>query len=535
MHDTSRRRFLEQISAGVAAAGFSWLVPHSNALASPRTATRVLIDPKRTIASVDRRLFGSFLEHIGRAIYEGIYQPTSPQADDRGYRKDVTAEIRELGVPIVRYPGGNFVSGYNWRDGVGPKSKRPRVLDRAWNSIETNQFGTNEFIEWCRLAKTDPLLAVNLGSGTPAQAAELVEYCNVDKGTRLSDLRREHGYEQPHRVRDWCLGNEMDGPWQIGHISAREYGRKAGDAARQMRMVDKNLQLVACGSSGPGLPTWLEWDMQVLEECYRDINGLSLHRYFSFGGDGGNDHAKFLSLNLAMERQINEVAAVCDVVRGRLKVPGRIWLSFDEWNCWSRNYDGNGRRQVAPHLLEEIYNLADALLVGGMLNTLIRQSARVKVGCLAQLVNVIAPLLTSDDAVVRQTIFYPYAWALKYARGEALDLLVEGDISLENRDVGKVPFVDVAGTLDPVKKRSTLMILNRDLASPRTVELTWRDQPPVRFSTCQTLTGKDLLAANDLQHPKNVLPQDWDRPKPGAQIRFEVPARSYSVLCAEHA
>ena len=534
MTPASRRRFLQLVSAGVASTGLSWFVPRAGVAAGAPTVTRVLADPRRTVAPLDRRLFGSFLEHIGRAIYEGIYQPGSPLADERGFRKDVTAEIRELGVPIVRYPGGNFVSGYNWRDGVGPRSARPRLLERAWNSIETNQFGTNEFVDWCRAAGTEPLFAVNLGSGTPAQAAELVEYCNVDRGTKLSDLRRQHGWEKPHNIKNWCLGNEMDGPWQIGHMTAREYGRKAGDAARQMRVIDKSLQLVACGSSGPSLPTWLEWDMQVLEECYRDVDGLSLHRYFSLPGDSKNDSANFLSLNLAMERQIKEVAAVCDVVRGRLRVPRKIWLSFDEWNVWYKNYDGNGKRQVAPHLLEEVYNLLDALLVGGMLNTLIRQADRVRIGCLAQLVNVIAPLLTNDTSVVRQTIYYPYAWALKFARGQALDLLVEGDVAFENRDVGTVPYIDIAGTWDSAKGTSTLFLLNRDLEQSRDVEITWRDQPPTKVVACQTLTGKDLRAANDLKNPRNVLPQQGEPPQPGPRMTLKIPAQSYSVLQLGH-
>ena len=234
---------------------------------------RAVINQARYRSELDRRLLGAFLEHLGRAIYTGVYEPDSPLADKNGFRTDVIAQVKGLGVPIMRYPGGNFVSGYNWLDGVGPKDKRPTVLERAWNSLETNQFGTNDFIDWCKLVGTEPLLGMNYGTGTAEMAVAYVEYCNVDKGTKWSDLRRSHGYEQPHNVRYWCLGNEMDGPWQIGHMPAREYGRKARDTAQQMRVIDPGLKLIACGSSNRIMPTYLVWDREVLEECYDQVDG----------------------------------------------------------------------------------------------------------------------------------------------------------------------------------------------------------------------------------------------------------------------
>ncbi len=370
----SRRRFLKQTS-GAAVAASSGILGVASRLAAAQTnaavdsAARVFIDTRRTIAPLDRNLFGSFLEHIGRAIYEGIYDPGSRLSDANGFRKDVADEIRQLGVPIIRYPGGNFVSGYNWLDGVGPRKDRPRVLDRAWNSIESNQFGTNEFMAWCRLVGTSPLMGLNFGTGTAEQAAALVEYCNVEKGTKWSDLRREHGFAEPYKVQHWCLGNEMDGSWQIGHMSATEYGSKAADAARQMRAVDPSIKLVACGSSGPDMPTYLVWDREVLEQCYDDVDGLSLHRYFSNSKeDTGGDSSRFLAMNHSMERQISETLAVCDMVRGQKHSPKKLWLSFDEWNVWYRQTNGDGHRVEAPHLIEEVYNLEDALLVGGLIN-----------------------------------------------------------------------------------------------------------------------------------------------------------------------
>src|ERR1700687_172000 len=263
MNSIARRRFWRQsLAAGVACTAeplLSGLLPAQIPPSDPMAATRVYLDTKRTVAPIDHNLFGSFLEHLGRAIYEGVYDPSSRLSDASGFRKDVIEEIRTLGVPIVRYPGGNFVSGYNWLYGVGPKPDRARGLDKAWTSINSNQFGTNEFMAWCKAAETAPLMGLNLGTGTPEQAAALVEYCNVEKGTKWRDLRRKHGIAEPYKVKHWCLGNEMDGPWQIGHMTAVEYGLKAADAARQMRMVDQSLKLVACGSSGPGMPTYLVW------------------------------------------------------------------------------------------------------------------------------------------------------------------------------------------------------------------------------------------------------------------------------------
>ncbi len=497
--------------------------------AGPAGEARVYIDPARSRVDIDRRLFGSFLEHLGRAIYQGVFEPGSKLADAQGFRKDVLEEVRALGVPIVRYPGGNFVSGYNWLDGVGPAKDRPRVLDRAWNSLETNQFGTNEFLAWCQAVKTEPLLAVNLGTGTPETAAALVEYCNGAKGTRWSELRHTHGVAEPYRVKRWCLGNEMDGPWQIGHLTASEYGRKAADAARQMRMVDPSLELIACGSSSPGMATFLEWDRVVLEQCYNEVNALSLHRYFNNQGDTGGDSGRYLALNLSMEDQIRDVAATCDYVRRRLKSRKRLWLSFDEWNVWYRATNGDGKRQEAPHLLEEVYNLEDALLVGGLVNSLLRHADRVRVACLAQLVNVIAPLMTGPEGVVRQTIYYPYAWALAHARGRLLDLGVESP-TYEVRDRGAVPYVDVAGTWDGAGGRASVFVLNRDLERPRTVTLLWRDQAPAKVLDGQVLTGKDLKAANTFGEPRKVVPQPLEVPAAGPKMVLQVPARSYSVV-----
>jgi alpha-N-arabinofuranosidase len=536
----SRRDFLAGLGKSGAMLAATPLLT-SIGYAQTRGPARAFINQAYYRSEMDRRVLGAFLEHLGRAIYTGVYEPDSALADKNGFRTDVIAQIKDMRVPIMRYPGGNFVSGYNWLDGVGPKTERPTVLERAWNSLETNQFGTNEFIDWCKLVETEPLLAFNLGTGTPEMAVAYVEYCNLDKGTKWSDLRRSHGYEQPHNVRYWCLGNEMDGPWQIGTMPAAEYGRKARDTARQMRVIDRGLQLIACGSSSTNMPRYMLWDREVLEECYDQVDAISLHNYYgNTPQETGTKTERYLAMNLDMERQVLEIAAVCDYVQGLRKSPKRLWLSFDEWNVWYRARGGDaadGKRGFAPKLLEEVYNLEDALLVGGFVNTLLRRSDRVRVACLAQILNVIAPLVTNKTSVLRQSIYYPYAWALKYARGRVLDLQVQSETYPIARaglraDVArddKVPYVDVAVTVDAKAGQAAVLMLNRDLESPRELVLEWRDPTPSRVLACETLTGTDLKAFNTFEDPKKVVPRPLDAPQAGARMTFQLPARSYSV------
>jgi alpha-N-arabinofuranosidase len=325
----------------------------------------------------------------------------------------------------------------------------------------------------------------------------------------------------------------MDGPWQIGHMTATEYGLKAQDAARQMRYVDPSVQLIACGSSGPFMPTYLEWDRDVLEQCYDYVDGLSLHRYLGNNDETGGDSAKFVAMNLTMDKQIAETLAVCDLVRGHKRSPKKLWLSFDEWNVWYRARSGdavNGHRQTAPHLLEEIYNLEDALLVGGMLNTLMRNADRVKIACLAQLINVIAPIMTNANGLFRQTIYYPYAWALQYAHGDTLNLMVESP-TYEVPRMDPVPYLDAAATLDKQSGQTSLFILNRDLSKARQVEVVWENNAPNRVINSWVLTGDDLKAVNSFEAPQKVQPQAFDKPSTsGGRTKFELPAKSYLLL-----
>ena len=544
-----RRRFLQNTLTAAAGCSATLLMRNSLfAQASPNAIARVYLDPRRAMVPLDRNIFGSFLEHLGRAIYEGIYDPDSKLADSNGFRKDVADEIKNLGVPIVRYPGGNFVSGYHWLDGVGPKKGRPPILEKAWNSLEPNQFGTNEFMAWCKMAGCKPLMGLNLGTSTPEMAAALVEYCNLERGTKWSELRRTHGVTDPYKVEHWCLGNEMVGPWQIGHMTATEYGMRAADAGRQMRYVDPSLKLIACGSSSVFMPTYLEWDSEVLEQCYAYVDGISLHRYYGNSDETGGDSTKYMAMNLSMDHQIAQIEAVCDYVQGRLRSPKKLWLSFDEWNVWYRERSGsavNGGGKFAPHLLEEIYNLEDALLVGGLVNSLIRNSDRVRVACLAQLVNVIAPIMTNATGLYRQTIYYPYAWALQYARGSALNLAVESPtyeisapavaaspVDFSKLGIGStIPYVDASATFDKSAGRYSVFLFNRDLANAREVELLWEDAAPSHVVEAFTLTGNDLKAHNGFDAPQTVAPKPFDKPAPANnRTRLQLPARSYTVM-----
>jgi alpha-L-arabinofuranosidase len=540
---TSRRRFLKQAGlagAGLAASSAVFALPGYSP-GSGRTAKAALglVAPREEF---DRRLFGAFLEHLGRSIYTGVYDPGNPLSDARGFRTDAIREVKGLEVPIIRYPGGNFVSGYNWLDGVGPKDKRPTVLERAWNSLETNQFGTNEFMEWAKAVGTEPLLGFNLGTGNSEMAVAYIEYCNFPKGTKWSDLRRSHGYEQPHKVKYWCLGNEMDGPWQMGRLTAREYGRKARDIAQQARIIDSDVKLIACGSSNTIMPTYLNWDREVLEECYDQVDGISLHNYFGNEPElSGGRSERFLAQNLDMERQIQEIIAVADLVQGLYRSPKKLWLSFDEWNVWYRarsheHLDGKG--QFAPHLLEEVYNLEDALLTGGFLNTLMRQSERVRVACLAQIVNVIAPLVTNEKGILRQSIFYPYQMVLKYAHGRMLDIQVESEtypikaagLRADFARDEQVPFIDAVATYDAKQKRAAVFVLNRDLSNERELALRFEDIVPSKVLAAETVTGTDLKAFNTFASPDKVALAKLDPAKAGAKMTLKLPARSYSVF-----
>lgn len=422
---------------------------------------------KLTIASefrvgkTDDRIYGSFVEHLGRCVYGGIYEPGHPEADENGFRRDVLGLIKELNVPVVRYPGGNFVSGYNWEDGIGPKELRPKRLELAWGTLETNEFGTDEFMKWCKAAGTAPMMAVNLGTRGPDEARQLVEYCNHKGGTYLSDLRKKNGSDEPYGVKLWCLGNEMDGPWQMGAKTPVEYGRTACEAAKVMKWTDPSIETILCGSSSWGMKTFGEWETTALDLAYDHVDYVSMHQYH---GNNDNYLENFLAKGVETDKFIESVIAALDYVQGKRHSKKRIDISFDEWNVW---YHSNGTEfekwSKAPHLLEDVYNYADVLVVGTMLNSILRHCDRVKIACLAQLVNVIAPIMTDDNGKAwKQTIFYPFMFASRYGRGYVLQGITDTS-KYDTKWYSDVPDVDTAAVLSEDGEELTIFAINRDI------------------------------------------------------------------------
>jgi alpha-N-arabinofuranosidase len=489
---------------------------------------RLTIDPAFKVAPVRRRTFGTFVEHLGRCVYTGIYEPGHPAADEDGFRRDVLELTRELGVSTVRYPGGNFVSGYRWEDGVGPRERRPRRLDLAWHSTETNEVGVDEFARWCRKAGVEPMMAVNLGTRGIEAALDLLEYCNHPSGTALSDLRVANGGGEPYGIRMWCLGNEMDGPWQTGHKTAREYGRLAAETARAMRMIDPALELVACGSSSSSMPTFGAWEAEVLQETYDVVDYISCHAYYE---EKDGDLGSFLACATDMEYFIRSVVATADHVGAKLKSRKKINISFDEWNVWYLSRFQNAAPPadwpVAPRLLEDHYHLADAVAFGGLLITLLRNSDRVTAASLAQLVNVIAPIMTEPGGRAwRQTTFHPFAQASRLAAGDVLRVEPVSPV-YETAQYGEVPLLDAVATHSG--EGTTVFAVNRSADGPLSLEIDARSLGGRRIVEATTLTDADVYARNTADDPDRVAP----RPNADVEhdpLRVLLPPVSWNVI-----
>lgn len=485
---------------------------------------RLVVDDDFQVAPVNDRLFGSFVEHLGRCVYDGIYEPGHPEADEDGFRKDVIALVQELGATTIRYPGGNFVSGYRWEDGVGPKESRPRRLDLAWHSTETNQFGLHEMAKWLRKAGGNELMeAVNLGTRGLEEALDLLEYSNIPSGTKLSDERCVNGAEQPFGIKMWCLGNEMDGSWQTGHKSAEEYGTLAASVARGMRSLDPSVELVVCGSSGHEMDTFGQWEETVLEKTYDLVDFISCHAYYhpELQADGSRDMASFMASGVDMDGFIKDVAAAIDATKARLKSQHEVYISFDEWNVWyqneepSKNPEGIGNWPVAPRLLEDLYTAVDAVVFGDLMITLLKNADRVHAASLAQLVNVIAPIMTEPGGPAwRQTTFYPFALTAQYAKGGTV---LEPKLATGTFDTpryGEVPAVNsvaVRGADGSV----TVFVVNRSLETASDFEIKLPKDFAGQTVEAQTLHEDDILARNTLEaqdrvtlHPNDTVALD---------------------------
>jgi len=496
------------------------------------------LDPHHGIADIDRRLFGGFVEHLGRHIYDGIFEPGHPAADDEGFRTDVVELVKELGVSTIRYPGGNFVSGYRWEDGIGPKADRPHRLDLAWHSTETNEVGLHEFQAWLDRVGSDLMLAVNLGTRGTQEALDLLEYANVDTPTAWTDQRAANGRETPFGVKMWCLGNEMDGPWQVGHRNADDYGKLAMRTAKAMRMVDPGVELVVCGSSGRGMPTFGSWERQVLEHTFDDVDFISCHSYYQ---EHDGNAREFLASGVDMARFIESVVAIADTVAATKKSDKRIMISFDEWNVWYL-HDGDGGQNdkpeekgwpVAPRLLEDQYNAVDAVVFGDLLITLLQHADRVRSASLAQLVNVIAPIMTEPGGPAwRQTTFFPFSITSRLAHGRALRVPVSSG-SFVSEKLGEVANVNAVATIDD--DGVSLFVVNRSATDATTLRV---DLAPLVRDLGRDLTvaeshllhDDDLYAANTLSEQTRVGVRDAGAAIDGDALTVELPAVSWAAI-----
>lgn len=488
---------------------------------------QVFLDTHRTIAPISPLLFGGFVEHMGRCVYEGIYDPDSPLADSRGLRTDVLAALRDQAYTVIRYPGGNFLSGYNWLDGVGPKNLRPRRRELAWQSTETNQFGTNEFMEFCKEINAAPMLGVNMGTGDIQSAAALVEYCNAPTGSYWSDLRASHASRDPYNVRYWCVGNEMDGPWQIGHLDAAAYGSKALEAAKMMKWQDPSIQTVLCGSSNDQMPTYPEWDRIALEIAWEHVDYHSMHYY---AGNHENDTASFLASSVAFEHFVETLEGALRYVKAKRRSKHDVFLSWDEWQVWYKGDATSGNWSEAPHLAEETFNLEDALVVAQWLNVFLRKSNVIKIACVAQIVNVISWMLTRKDGLLKQPSYYAFKLVSNYARGNALDVAVNAS-PVATKLYDAVPALDVSASYDPAAQQGAIFLVNRSMSEAVLTDLVWQDQKDVQIEKAWQMAGSDPKAANSWEAPNKLVASPITAPVvQDGRVTISLPPLSFTTL-----
>jgi alpha-N-arabinofuranosidase len=498
-------------------------------------SAHLTIDPRFVVGPINRRLFGSFVEHLGRCVYNGLHEPGHPSADADGFRRDVLALVRELGITTIRYPGGNFVSGFRWEDSVGDREHRPTRLDLAWHSTETNEIGLDEFAKWTELAGAELMYAVNLGTRGVLEALDVLEYANIAGGSSWSDARRANGREDPYGITMWCLGNEMDGPWQLGHRSAEDYGKIASQTAKAMKQLDPSVQLVVCGSSGAHMPTFGEWERVVLEHTYDDVQFISCHAYYQ---EHDGDTGSFLASAVDMDFFIESVIATADAVKAKLGKEKTINISFDEWNVWyqtryreEERISGIRSWPVAPRLLEDHYSVLDAVVVGNLLISLLRHADRVTAASLAQLVNVIAPIMTEPGGPAwRQTTFFPFATTARLARGEVVRLAIDAE-TYETKRYGQACLFDAVATHDPEAGRAAVFIVNRGQKGPATVTVDLASFRGAELLEALTLADAELNAKNTLAQPERVaLTANADARVDGTRLTIELPAVSWTAI-----
>ncbi|UCD48806.1 MAG: hypothetical protein JSW27_14875 [Phycisphaerales bacterium] len=508
-----------------------------NVLAQPSSGggkARIKIDIDRTIGQINENLYGNFVEHLGRCVYGGVYDPDSPQAGEKGLRQDVLAAAKELGVSITRYPGGNFVSNYHWLDGVGPE-RIPR-MELAWARLETNQFGTNEFMEFAKAIGTKPYFAVNMGTGTIEEAQRWVEYCNVKEGPYFAELRRKHGYPEPHNIKYWSLGNEMDGFWQMGHLNAEDYSKKAREAAKLMRLTSPDIKLIAAGSSNyrPNADPDA-WNSTVLHELRDVVDYIALHIYV---GNPENNYYNFLATPLVLEQRTQVVKGM---IAREMVVADRgdrdpIYIAWDEYNVWYRARTGDSMR--GTRALEERYNLEDALVVAGFLNAFVRNADVVKMANMAQLVNVIAPIFTNETTLFKQTIYYPLQLFSRNVRGTSLDVFVDCDTYDTERfflGLGEtttvqedVPYLDVSAAYD--NGRVTLCVVNRHKDRAIATDIICQEGRFAGPFEVYEVNGPNIKTVNDFGSEPVKTAKKAEANTSGTSFTYSFPPHSFTLM-----
>jgi len=492
---------------------------------SPRRA-RIKVDTERVIGEIDPKIYGNFVEHLGRCIEGGIFDEGSPLADGRGFRRDVLAAVKDLNVTQLRWPGGNFVSNYHWQDGIGPRDQRPRRLEMAWGTIESNRFGTHEFLDYAEEIRTEPYFCVNLGTGTWTEAQQWVEYVNSRQDTAMTRLRKQNGRQDPWKVTYWGLGNEMDGSWQMGHKSAEDYGKFALEAAKLMRWTDPSIKLVAAGSSNYG-SDWVGWNRTVLQYLKRQVDYLAIHLYV---GNRDDNYYEFLTSSVDMTERIRKTEGVINAALTGEPRTKKIHIAFDEYNVWyrARGSDALGKDQ-GRNILEERYNLEDALVIATFLNTFVNQAQIVKIANMAQLVNVIAPIFTNGKSMFLQTIYYPLQLFAKNVKGQALELFVDSP-GYESKRFGLVPYLDVSASYDK-SDNGTLMlnVVNRHLDQPIEVEIEAQDKRFTGTVEVAEVNGPEIKAQNDFGSTK-VKTVTRTVTADGRRMVYRFPAHSFTML-----
>lgn len=493
--------------------------------------TQLFANRRFTTGDIDPRLFGSFVEHMGRTVYTGIYEPGHPRADGDGLREDVLALVREMGVTTVRYPGGNYVSCYHWEDSVGPVEQRPRRLELAWQQVESNAFGLAEFMRWAEKAGVEPILAVNLGTRGIEEAAAFVEYCNHPGGSHYSELRRTHGNDAPFAVKTWCLGNEMDGDWQIGHKTAAEYGRLAEEAAKAMRRVDPGLELVSCGSSKSDMASHPAWDLETLEHTYNQADVIAVHQYY-----GGQEMGTpgFLAQSLDFERYLATIRAVCDVVKAKKRSDKTLMISVDEWGVWNNADADLGDIEPfwreKPAFSEQIYTMEDTLLFASMLMAMVRNADRVKIACQSLLTNISACIMTKPggEAWV-QPIYYPFAHMANHARGTVLSARQQGP-AYACAEFASVPYLDTLLVHNHAQNEVVLFAVNRSETEALPLQVALEGFETEGIAEQLSMTAPDKHSTNKQDH-------SCIQPKPAAGATLDagiliasLPAFSWNMV-----